>query len=154
MKTRLMKFAAAAALATGMVFAQTPSPSPTPQAGRHHFLQQHMARIAQQLNLTDAQKEQAKAIFQQTRQTAQPVRQQLKQNRQALAAAVKAANDPQIQNLSQMQGNLMGQMVAIRSQAAAKFYALLTPDQRTKADQLRQQFQQRLHNRWSQRNNG
>jgi protein CpxP len=145
MKTKLIKFATVAALATGIALAQTPSPNPA--AGRHNFVRQHMARIAQELNLTDAQKAQAKTIFQQARQTAQPVRDQLKTNRQALQAAVKSGDDAQIQHLSQMQGTLLGQMVAIRSEAGIKFNALLTPDQRAKADQLKQQFQQRLQNR-------
>ena len=112
-----------------------------------------MARIAQQLNLTDTQKQQAKTIFQQARQTAQPVREQLKQNRQALAEAAKAGNgEAAIQQLSARQGNLLGQMVAVRTEAFAKFYATLTPEQRTKADQLRQQFQQRMLSR--QHSNG
>jgi Spy/CpxP family protein refolding chaperone len=144
MKRQLTKFAAVTALASAMMFAQAPSPSPNPQARPHNFIRQHMARIAQQLNLTDAQKQHAKTIFQQARQTAQPVREQLKQNRQALAEAAKAGNsDPTIQQLAVTQGNLLGQMVAVRTEAFAKFYATLTPEQRTKADQLQQQFQQR-----------
>jgi protein CpxP len=150
MKRQLIKFAVVTALASGMMFAQAPSPSPNsnPQARPHNFIRQRMARVAQQLNLTDAQKQQAKTIFQQARQTAQPVREQLKQNRQALAEAAKAGNnDAAIQQLSVQQGNLLGQMVAVRTEAFAKFYATLTPEQRTKADQMRQQFQQRMLSR-------
>jgi protein CpxP len=146
MKRPLIKFATVTALASGMMFAQAPSPSPNPNANArpHNFIRQRMARVAQQLNLTDAQKQQAKTIFQQARQTAQPVREQLKQNRQALAEAAKAGNnEAAIQQLSVQQGNLLGQMVAVRTEAFAKFYATLTPEQRTKADQMRQQFQQR-----------
>ena len=153
MKRQLIKFAAVTTLASGMMFAQAPSPSPNTQARPHNFIRQHMARIAQQLNLTDTQKQQAKTIFQQARQTAQPVREQLKQNRQALAEAAKAGNgEAAIQQLSARQGNLLGQMVAVRTEAFAKFYATLTPEQRTKADQLRQQFQQRMLSR--QHSNG
>jgi protein CpxP len=150
MKRPLIKFAAVTALASGMMFAQAPSPSPNPnpQARPHNFIRQRMARVAQQLNLTDAQKQQAKTIFQQARQTAQPVREQLNQNRQALAEAAKAGtNEAAIQQLSVQQGNLLGQMVAVRTEAFAKFYATLTPEQRTKADQMRQQFQQRMLSR-------
>jgi Spy/CpxP family protein refolding chaperone len=95
-----------------------------------------LAQIARSLNLTDSQKQQAKAIFQQQRQTAQPVRQQLQQNRQALADAVKAGKaNTDIQQLAAQQGTLLGQMVAIRTQAWSQFYNLLTPDQRTQLDQ-------------------
>jgi protein CpxP len=153
MKRQLIKFAAVPALATGMMFAQAPSPNPNPQARPHNFIRQRMARIAQQLNLTDDQKQQAKTIFQQARQTAQPVREQLKQNRQALADAAKAGNsDAAIQQLAARQGSLLGQMVAVRTEAFAKFYATLTPEQRTKAGQLQQQFQQRRLSR--QHSNG
>ncbi len=158
MKRQLIKFAAVSALAAGMVFAQAPSTNPQPgsnavRQGRRAFKRHHMQRIAEQLNLTDAQKEQAKTIFQQARESARPVREQLKQNREELAAAVKAGKaDTDIQALSNTQGQLLGQMVAIRTEAAAQFYKILTPEQRAKADQLHQQFKERMQNRSSRRN--
>ena len=104
-------------------------------------------RLAQALNLSDAQKEQAKTIFQQAKQNAQPLAQQLKQNREALAAAVKANDAAQIHSLAAQQGNLRGQMVAIRSEAMAKVYSTLTPDQKVKADQMRQQMKSHMRQR-------
>ncbi len=150
MKRQIIHFASVAALAAGMAFAQAPSPAPAanPPAARHNFVQRHMARMEQELNLTDAQKQQAKSIFQNARMTARPIREQLKQNRQALAAAAKAGkSDADIQQLAAQQGNLLGKMVAIRTEAFGKFYNLLSPEQRAKADQMQQQFQQRTHNR-------
>ena len=153
-----MKYAAVAALATGMVFAQAPAGNSQPntteaQQGRRGFMRRHMARIAQQLNLTDAQKQQSRAIFQQARQSAQPIRQELKQNREALRAAAKAnQGDSQIQTLANQQGQLLAQMVAIRAEASAKFYQMLTPEQRAKADQMQNQFRQ--HRRSGERKNG
>ena len=44
----------------------------------------------QALNLTDAQKQQAKEIFAKSRQAAVPLRQELRANREAMAQAVKA----------------------------------------------------------------
>jgi Spy/CpxP family protein refolding chaperone len=111
-------------------------------------------RLAQALQLTDAQKEQAKSIFEQVRQTAQPLNQQLQQNRQALAAAVKANDAGQIQQLALAQGTLHGQLVTIRSQAMAKFYTILTPEQRAKADELHSRVQQRMQRRLGNRTNG
>jgi Spy/CpxP family protein refolding chaperone len=148
-----MRFAAVAALAAGMVFAQAPStPQPRPRA----VVRQ---RIAQALNLTDAQKQQAQALIRQTRQTVQPLRQQSKQNRQALMAAIKAGKgDVEIHQLALTQGNLAGQLVAARAEALAKFYNMLTPEQRAKADpmgqQLRQMLNQRIQQRRSQGSNG
>ena len=116
-------------------------------------------RIAQALNLTDAQKQQAQAIIQQTRQTLQPLRQQSKQNRQALMAAIQAGkSEVEIHQLALTQGNLAGQLVAARAEALAKFYSTLTPEQRAKAVQMRQQIRQaikqRIQQRLSQGSNG
>jgi Spy/CpxP family protein refolding chaperone len=157
MKRTFVKLAAVAALATGFVFAQTPSPSPSPnpQTGSHQLVRRHRARFAQALNLTDAQKAQAKTIFQQARETAKPIREQLKQNRQALAAVVKAGgNEAELQKLATVQGKLRSQMVVIRSEAAAKFYASLTPEQKAKADQMQQRFHARVERFRSERKNG
>jgi periplasmic protein CpxP/Spy len=159
MKQQLIKFATVAALASGIIFAQAPSTNPqqntgTAQQGRRGFMHRHMARFAEQLNLTDAQKQHARSIFQQARESAQPLRQQLKQNREALNAAVKAGkSDSDIQALSNDQGRLLGQMVAIRTEAFAKFYNTLTPEQRAKAEQMQQQFKQRVQSH-EQRKNG
>jgi periplasmic protein CpxP/Spy len=157
MKRTFVKLAAVAALATGLVFAQTPSPSPSPnqQTKHHQGVRRHKGRLAQRLGLTDAQKAQAKTIFQQARVSAKPVREQLKQNRQALSAAVKAGkSDADLQKLAAVQGKLRGQMVAIRTEAFAKFYNELTPEQRAKADQMQQHFHQRAARFRSERKNG
>lgn len=151
----LVKFATVAAMAAGMALAQTPAAPAQPNAGttRQHIRQ----RMMRQLNLTDSQKQQAKAIFQQARQNAEPLRQQLKQNREALAAAVKADDTAQIHSLSLQRGNLEGQMLGIRSEAQAKLYATLTPEQKAKADQMRQRIRARIQQRMRARkaaNNG
>ena len=148
MKQQFMRLAAVAALAAGMAFAQAPAPAPNAAPGQKGTAQPRIRRrVMQVLNLTGAQKQQAKAIFQQSRQNAQPIAQQLKQNREALSAAVKANDTAQIQQLSGQQGNLRGQMLAIRSGAMAKFYATLTPEQRTKAEQVQQRIRQRMQQR-------
>ena len=157
MQRRFWKYAAAATVATGLAFAQAPASTPKPgeaqaQTGRRGFMRRHMERIAQQLNLTDSQKQQAKTIFQQARQSAQPIRQELKQNREALTTAAKADGEADIQKLSAEQGRLLGQLVGIRTGASAKFYQMLTPEQRAKADQMHQQFKQRNHT--GERKNG
>jgi Spy/CpxP family protein refolding chaperone len=99
------------------------------------------------LNLTDSQKQQAKTIFQQAKQNSQSLRQQLKQNREAMAAAVKANDVAQIHSLAAQHGNLQGQMLGIRSEAMAKFYTTLTPEQKAKADQMQQRRKQRMGQR-------
>src|ERR1700722_12266875 len=94
------------------------------------------AFLSSQLNLTPAQQTQTKAIFQDARQSAQPVRQQLKQTRQSLRAAVQANNAAQIQQLAGTAGSGVGQLAAVRGTAMAKVYQILTPDQQQKLASL------------------
>lgn len=92
-----------------------------------------MGRLGAELNLTDAQKQQAQSIFSAARQSAKPVQDQIKQARQALAAAVKSgAPDAEIDRLSNNLAPLMAQSTAIHTKAFAKFYGILTPDQKEK----------------------
>jgi Spy/CpxP family protein refolding chaperone len=138
MKHSLLNVAGVAALAAGMTFgqsapAQDPSNQQTPRAGRHADRGPMMGRFGADLNLTDAQKQQAQAIFSAARQSGQAVRDQIKQNREALAAAVKSgASDAEIDRLSGSLGPLLAQETANHTKAFSKFYAILTPDQKTK----------------------
>ena len=140
MKNNLVRFVGMAALASGMMFAQAPAPPAQPESPPQRWQQrrgQMFDRMATRLNLTDDQKQQARSIMQSARESAQPITQQLKQNRQALRDAVKAGKtDADIDQLAASTGTLMGQATAIRTKAFAKVYAMLTPEQRTKADQL------------------
>jgi Spy/CpxP family protein refolding chaperone len=115
------------------------------------MMKQHMDEVAQKLNLTDAQRKEFHTIFQQAHESAMPVREELKTNREALAAAVKADKSADIQQLATARGKLVGQMTAIYGEARAKFYKTLTPEQRVKYDQMRMEFRQQMQERWSQR---
>jgi len=107
-------------------------------------------RVAQALNLTDAQKAQAKTIFQQAQAAAKPIRQELKQNHEKLSAAAKMSNsEGDIQRLATEQGRLVGKLIAIHTEARAKFYQMLTPEQRVKDDQLHQQMREKMRSEGS-----
>jgi Spy/CpxP family protein refolding chaperone len=139
MKNTIMRFGTVAALASGMIFAQTSAPSPQQPPAQHRQWNrgQMFDRLAAKLSLTDAQKQQAKSIMDSSRESSKPVRDQLRQDRLALKDAVKAGkSDAEIDQLSANLGKDTAQMTAIRTKAFAKVYALLTPEQRTQADQL------------------
>jgi Spy/CpxP family protein refolding chaperone len=152
MRHLLMECTAIATFAAGMAVAQTPARESHPcttysEEGGRGPMWGHMNvdHLAQALSLTDPQKEQARAIFEHARQSAQPIRAELKQNREKLMAAAKAnSSEGDIQKLAGEQGRLVGKLIAIRTEASAKFYQLLTPEQRVKADQMHEQFKQRL----------
>jgi Spy/CpxP family protein refolding chaperone len=131
MKKMLITVAGVGALAATMMFAQNVAPR-----GHARFGQ----RMAQVLNLTPDQQATAKQVMMQAREQAAPLRQQLKQSREALANAVKSGNDAQIDQIAKDQAPLMAQVAAIRAHAFEKIYATLTPEQKTKADNMRQHF--------------
>jgi Spy/CpxP family protein refolding chaperone len=135
MKYTLFNLAGVAALASGLVLGQgAPAQSPHrpgmhAQAGGPGMM---MDRLSAELNLTDAQKQQAESIFAAAKQSAEPVRTQLQQSRQALSAAVKSGSDAEIDRVSSTMGPLLAQTTAIHSKAMAKFYAILSPEQKDK----------------------
>ncbi|MBV9772236.1 MAG: hypothetical protein JOZ32_21870, partial [Bryobacterales bacterium] len=88
---------------------------------------------------------QAKSIFHSARESAQPIRQQLRQTRQSLRAAIQANNAAEIQQLASAEGSEVGQLTAIRSTAFAKVYQTLTPDQQQKMAALQQARKARRH---------
>ena len=100
------------------------------------MVRQHLAKISQKLNLTSEQQQEMQTTFRQARESAKPVREQLRTNRQALAAAIKADRTSDIRQLAIDRGKLLGQVTAIYGQSRAKFYQTLTPEQRAKADQM------------------
>jgi Spy/CpxP family protein refolding chaperone len=151
MKNTIVRFATVAAMAAGMALAQAPAAADQPRPGRMMARHAMRTKMVRALGLTEAQKEQAKAVRQQAKQNAEPLMKQLKANRQALAAAVKANDVAQIHSLAAQQGNLQGQLLGIRSEARAKVYATLTPEQKAKADQMRETVRERIQNRMNQR---
>ena len=79
---------------------------------------------------------------------AKPIRQQLRQSHQALAAAIKAGkSDEELTQLSQQQSALVAQLTAIRAKAFARLYAQLTEEQKQKAEQMHE----RMSQRWGRR---
>jgi len=94
--------------------------------------------MAGYLGLSDSQKDQAKAIFDAAAASAETVMGQLKAAREALNQAVKEGqSDAQIDQLAAAVGVSEGQLAGIRAKASAKFYALLTDEQKAKFDEMK-----------------
>jgi Spy/CpxP family protein refolding chaperone len=145
MKSRLAKMLLPGLVAAGLLAAQTPQPTPgqTPGApsGKMHARAGRMHRLAQLLNLSPDQKTQAKAIFQAARTNAQPLAAQMRDARAALANAVKSsAPDAEIDRLSNNAGSVATQLTALRTKTFARFYTILTPDQKDKLNAVMDRF--------------
>jgi Spy/CpxP family protein refolding chaperone len=134
LKSKFAAWTAVAVLGATSLFAGATSPG----SDHGHGHGRMGAFLSNYLNMTPAQQAQAKSIFQTARQSAVPIRQQLRQTRQSLQVAVQANNTAQIQQLATNEGSQVGQLAAIRGTAMAKVYQILTPEQQQKLAALRQ----------------
>ena len=138
-KQRITGFAGVALMLAGSAIAQGP------RGEARHGKRDRVEFMSRHLNLTEAQKEQAKSVFSLARESSKPIAQQLREGREAVAEATKA-NRPaaEIEALTSKQGALMGQLSAIQAKAFASFYATLTPEQKQKADQMQAERKNRM----------
>jgi periplasmic protein CpxP/Spy len=121
-----------------------------PAAGWHDHGQHHMGWMAKELNLTDAQKEQVKGIMQSDRASMRPLMQQLAENRKALLAATAngAFDQAKVTAIANQQAQLMAQLTVQKESMHHQIYTqVLTPEQRTKADQMREKQMARIDQR-------
>lgn len=129
-------------------YAQDSATSTTQKAWHGHH--GHMAYMARELNLTDAQKAQIKQIFQANKATGLPLMQQMAANKEAMLQATANGNYDQakIQQLANQQAQLMSQLIVQKQAIRHQIYTqVLTPDQRTKAEELRAQAISRIDSR-------
>ena len=101
----------------------------------------HMQKLAQELNLTDAQKAQIKTMMQAQRATLRPLMQQMAQNRLAMlnATASGTFDAAKVESIANQQSQIMAQLAVQKASLRSQIYnQVLTADQKAKADQLRQ----------------
>ncbi len=119
------------ALVLGLATATVVAQGPRGGEGRS------MGRVASELNLTDSQKQTAQTIFQEAAAASRATLDSLRTARESMEAAIKAnKGDNELQSNAMEEGRLMGDLALVRARAAAKFYAMLTAEQKLKADKL------------------
>lgn len=108
-----------------------------------------LQRMTQELNLTTAQQTQVKGILETQRAKIQPLMQQLRQGRQQWNSSNSggAFDEAQARSFANQQAQIMSNLMVERARTKSQIYAVLTPDQRQKADQLMQEHQQRRQHR-------
>ena len=116
---------------------------------RKHFpgpeFVEHMARA---LDLTDAQKTQVKTIFESARASSEPLHTKMEEVHKQLEAATANGqfDEAQVRALANQQGQIMADTIVEHERTKSKIYAILTPEQRTKADALHKHgFPHRRH---------
>src|SRR6266850_2747272 len=101
----------------------------------HGEMLEHMSRA---LNLTDAQKQQAKEIMDSVESTASGIHAKLDEVHKQLEAATANGqfDEAQVRTLANQQAQLEADMTVEHLRAMSKVYAILTPEQRVKAEAL------------------
>ena len=93
--------------------------------------------LAGYLSLTDSQKTQAQAIFDAASTANETARGQLTAAQDALKAGIKTNTaDSALDQLAAAVGAIQGKMAGNSAKASAKFYALLTAEQKAKYDSM------------------
>ena len=139
---KLITFAATVALSAGAAFAapQAQSGAQTERAERR-MLHRQPARIAKALNLTDAQKQQAKAIREKHRTANQAVRTELRQLNEQIRAARQAKNTAEAQRLAALREPVVARAQEAWQAERAELRSVLTAEQQSKLDELRKNRQ-------------
>ncbi len=104
--------------------------------GHHHFWKK--------LNLTDAQKKEMFSIRLEERAKMKPLFQQLKAGREQLRALPKAQFDEaKVRTIAKGQADTIADMIVARERMKSRIYAVLTPEQRTRVEQMREKCKSR-----------
>lgn len=105
--------------------------------GHGHGKRAHAAHLAQKLNLTDAQKEQWKAIHRSFREENQAFFDSVRETRHDLRAAKQAGDEAKVTELKSVMQSQRAQMKQLHDAQEQKLVTILTPEQRTQFDALK-----------------
>jgi protein CpxP len=108
---------------------------------------QEAMMMLKRLDLTSDQQAKVKDIFEANKGTVQPIFAELKANHEKLAALGGSFDEGQVTAIAKEQGELMSQLIVARQKVKSQIYAILTDDQKARAEQLQQEMKQRFHNR-------
>lgn len=119
-----------------------PPPMPPPPGGAPGGLH---PRLLEQLNLSDAQKEQVRSLHESARTSAQQYFEQVRAADEQLRTITEAAtfNEAQARQLLAAKSQAMTELEIIRLRTDSAVYNLLTAEQKASLEQLKQEFRPR-----------
>jgi len=121
--------------------------------GKHErgFGHRGFERMAEKLNLTDAQKAQVKQISEASRAKVKPLRENMRANRQQLKSLTENEpfNEAQVQTIANQQGAIAAQIIVEKERTKWEIFQILTVEQRAQAKQLKEQMEERFKGRFN-----
>jgi Spy/CpxP family protein refolding chaperone len=120
--------------------------------GFHHArgFDRGLAMLAWKLDLTDAQRAQVKTMFNSEWPTVQPLLEQLatEQNQMFAATSKGTFDEANVKAIADQQSQAISQLLVEKERLISQVYNnVLNPEQRTKADAMRQEWEQRINQR-------
>ncbi|HYA41525.1 MAG TPA: Spy/CpxP family protein refolding chaperone [Syntrophobacteraceae bacterium] len=115
------------------------------QQGHRHGKGSRIHRFLEKLNLSGAQKQQVKAIVTEERAKMKPLLQQLKAGRDQLDILRKSGtfDEAKVRSVAKGQADTLSDLIVIRERMRSGIWALLTPEQRAKGEQMRESWKAR-----------
>jgi len=152
MKTKATITASAAILLIGGALVAARAHSIHHGMGLHHArgFDRGLAVLAWKLDLTDAQRAQVKTMFYSEWPAMQPLLQQLaaEQNQMIAATSKGTFDEAKVKTIADQQSQAIAQLLIEKERFISQVYNnVLNPDQRTKADAMRQEWEQRINQR-------
>ena len=116
------------------------------------FVQHLLDRASVALALTDQQEAQIKAILEAEKPKVMPLVLTLKANREALESATAngAFNETQVQVIAAKQGQTLAALIVEKERVQSEIFAVLTPEQRAKAEQFRERIKERIQRHFTE----
>lgn len=152
---RLLIATLAVVMGTVVAHSQTTEDTPPPPPMHGHHMEMgmggHLGFLAKQLNLTDDQKNQMKAIWHKESPTMKPLFQQQHQIDQQLRQYVEGSFDQEkVQALANQKALIQAQLTVAETRIHSEMYQLLTPDQQTQLKQIEARHEARFQQHLSQ----
>lgn len=108
--------------------------------GWPHGEQAFIQHLTKRYDLTEAQQAEVKQLWQAEKPTIMPLVQQLAQghNQMVAATANGTFDEVKVSGIAKSQAQTLAQLMVEKERLTAKFYTILTPEQRTRFDSMRQ----------------
>jgi Spy/CpxP family protein refolding chaperone len=155
MKTIQYRFliaVAAVLLATAIANSQTAdtqAPPPPMPAHVHDLGPRPMGFFAKELNLTDEQKTQAKAILQKDRATVKPLMQQSREIELQMRQSAEGStfDEAKVRSLATQKSQVEAELDVQRTRIHNQLFQILTPEQQSKMKELEAQHEAHMQER-------
>ncbi len=106
-------------------------------------------RMAEKLNLTDAQKEQVKQITEASRAKIKPLMENMRANHQKMETLTANGqfDEAQVQAVASEQGTISAQLIVEKERTKAQIFQILTDEQKAQTNQMKEQMKERFKNK-------